>query len=125
MTNSDTSTSANAETQEALEDYTQMLRDKILFALTIYPALAPYMLHPFLGTSTSTHVWKPILNALIAEGLVEKVEVTLKSPMDRQQTYTIIRRTDKDYVRRMYTLQTTPDDTNNTNDTDNVSVDKT
>lgn len=120
---SDNNTSS-AETQQALEDYTQMLREKILFGLTVYPALAPYMLHPFLGTSTSTNVWKPILDELIADGLVERIEVTLTSPRDRQQTYTIIRRTDKDYVQRMYNLHDNDDNTSNNEPHESARINK-
>ncbi len=96
--------STGDSTDDPLVEYTRMLREKILFGLEIYPAVSPTMLHTFLGTSTSTHVWKPILNELITEGLVEKTEVTLTSPHDRTQTYTIISRTDKPYTPPAYTL---------------------
>lgn len=89
---------------DALEDYMKILREKILFGLEIYPAISPTMLHTFLGTATSTHVWKPILNDLIAEGLVERTEVTLTSPHERVQTYTILHRTDKAYSKPVHTL---------------------
>jgi hypothetical protein len=78
---------------EAMEDYVRMLREKILFGLEIYTFVSPTMLHTFLGTSTSAHVWKPILNQLIAEGLVEREEVTHITPHtlhERTQTYTIL-----------------------------------
>ena len=101
------------EGSDGIADYVSILREKILFGLTIYPAVSPTMLHTFLGTSTSTHVWKPILNDLIGEGLVERTEVTLTSPHDRVQTYTIIHRTDKPYNKPAYTLDSDSDSVNN------------
>lgn len=78
------------ELDDGLAGHVQMLREKILFGLGVYPYLSPTMLHTFLGTSTSTHVWKPILNQLIAEGLVVSEEAKLTSPHERQQSYTIL-----------------------------------
>lgn len=97
------------EVDQSLEEYKQMLREKILFGLEIYPAISPSMLHVFLGTATSTHVWKPILNDLISEGLVQKQEVTLTSPIDRVQTYTILHRAENSYTKPKYALEDTKD----------------
>ena len=93
-----------------MNTYVKKLREKILFGLEIYPAVSPTMLHTFLGTSTSADVWKSILEELIIEGLVSRTEVQLTSPYDRVQTYTIIHRTNKPYVKPAYTLDS---DSNN------------
>lgn len=76
--------------QTNLENFAQMLREKILFGLQVYPYLSPTMLHVFLQTATPAGIWKPILNELIVEGLVVSEEVTLTSPHERTQTYTIL-----------------------------------
>lgn len=83
----------DAVTEDGLniQKYLKELRTKILFGLHVYPHLSPSMLHVFLGTSTSTAVWKPILNELIAEGLVCKDELPLETPYERNQTYTLLR----------------------------------
>lgn len=83
---------------KSLEDYTQLLREKIIFGLQVYPYLSPTMLHVFLGTAVSTHVWKPILNDLIVEGVVQKDEVQLTSPHDRVQSYTVLHLTTNPYI---------------------------
>lgn len=80
-----------------LEDYSQILREKILFGLKVYPYLMPTMMQVFLGTSTPTKVWKPILEGLITEGLVGRQEVVLTSPYERIQTYTILHLTTNPY----------------------------
>ncbi len=80
-----------------LEDYSQKLQDKILFGLMIYPALSPSMLHVFLGTSTPTKVWKAILQNLIATGVVVQEDITLTSPHDRVQSYTVLHLQSKPY----------------------------
>lgn len=84
--------------EEGVIDYLKLLREKILFGLEVYPYVSPSMLHVFLGTATSAHVWKSILNDLIAEGLVTREEVTLTTPHDRTQTYTILHLTQKPYT---------------------------
>ncbi len=84
------STSQEEDFNRALEEYPVLLREKILFGLKVYPFIGRSMLHQFLQTSTPASIWKPILNELIAEGLVIEEEVTLTTPHERTQTYNII-----------------------------------
>ena len=88
--------STNAE--EAMDNYAELLRAKILHALKIYPALSPTMIHVALGTSTSAVVWKAVLEELIAEGLVVRREITATSPHDRVQNYTVIHLAETEYT---------------------------
>lgn len=84
---------------EVYEGLAKILREKILFGLAVYPFLSPSMLHVFLGTATPKSLWKDVvLEALLKEGLVCKDEVTLTSPHDRTQTYTILRLADAVYI---------------------------
>lgn len=107
---------------DSLNEYARILREKILFGLEIYPAVSPTMLHTFLGTATSTHVWKPILNDLIAEGLVARVEVTMTSPHDRTQTYSVLHRTDKPYALPNEALDSVTSMSNDTDVDDNSNA---
>jgi len=84
--------SSAEEVNSAYEAMGDMLREKILFGLAIYPFLSPSQLHVFLGTATPKSIWKDVvLEALLAEGAVVKEEITLVSPHERTQTYTILR----------------------------------
>jgi hypothetical protein len=74
---------------DGLEEELSMLREKILFALTLYPFLARSMLHQCLGTSTSRRLWDPILDALLEEGLIKQTTLTAKTPLDRNQTFKV------------------------------------
>jgi hypothetical protein len=87
------------EANSAYEAMGDMLREKILFGLSIYPFLSPSMLHVFLGTATPKSIWKDVvLKALVEEGLVCSEEVTLTSPHDRTQTYNILRLAENTYT---------------------------
>jgi hypothetical protein len=100
---------ASDDSSAAFEALEQILRDKILFGLTVYPALSPSMLHVFLGTATPKALWKDIvLEKLLLEGVVTKTEATLTSPYDRTQTYTVLHLTSN--------LYTPPADANQTPD---------
>ena len=84
---------------EAFETQVKLLREKIIFGLTIYPALSPSMLHVFLGTAQPKSIWKDVvLEQLISDGVVVKADVALTSPNDRAQTYTVLHLTSKPYT---------------------------
>lgn len=81
--------------EEALSDsaneYLAQLEQKILYGLSIYKFVSPTMLHVFLGTSTPASLWKDqVLQSLIASGQVISENVTLTSPFDRSQSYTVL-----------------------------------
>lgn len=71
-------------------DYADHIEEKILFVLRIYPRISPTMLQVGLGTSVSSKMWRPILDALIRKGLVKQEYVQETSPADRIQSYTVI-----------------------------------
>jgi hypothetical protein len=77
--------------EDAADTYLDQLEAKILFGLKVYPFLSPSMLHVFLGTSTPTALWKDqVLARLIEEGKVISTTVSLTSPFERSQTYTVL-----------------------------------
>lgn len=76
-------------TQDSLANVVEITRSKILYALEIFPFINASMIHMGIGTSTSTSLWKPILNDLINEGLVQETVVNAKSPLDRNQLHTV------------------------------------
>ena len=88
--NAATQPTPDTQIEEAVDAYALELREKILFGLAVYQAVSPTMLQVFLGTSTPTKLWKPILKALEAEGKVCREEVPLTTPHDRVNSYTIL-----------------------------------
>jgi hypothetical protein len=77
---------------EAAIDYIAEIRERILFTLAIYPKLSPTMLQVSLGTSTRPSIWHPVLNQLIEEGLVDRVQIRppTPAPSGRDQVFTVI-----------------------------------
>jgi|SRR5882724_6426181 len=90
MTNANAN--ANGDTmQEAAVVYTDELEEKILFGLSIYKFVSPTMLHTFLGTSTPVDLWKKqVLAKLLADGRVLLTTITLTSPAQRSQSYSVL-----------------------------------
>jgi hypothetical protein len=83
----------------AANEWAQNLREKILFGLSIYKFVSPTMLHVFLGTSIPSALWKDeVLTKLIEEGLVIQENVSLTSPLDRSQSYTVLRLAENAYI---------------------------
>lgn len=69
----------------------QIIREKILQTLTIYPRISPTMLQVGIGTSITPKMWHPILDKLIEDGLVKRdARQAANNISGRDQTYTII-----------------------------------
>lgn len=69
----------------------QIIREKILQTLSIYPRISPTMLQVGIGTSITPKMWHPILDSLIEEGLVKReARQAPNNVSGRDQTYTII-----------------------------------
>ena len=81
----------------ALEEI-RMLRDKILFSLELYHFLSKSMIHQAVGTATSRRLWDPVLDALIQEGLIECTTLEAKTPLGRNQTFTIYHLSTRPYI---------------------------
>lgn len=67
-----------------------LIRDKIIHALTIWPRISPSMLQVGIGTSISPKMWHPIFDSLIKEGRIQKEEVSGRGPTGRDQVYTVV-----------------------------------
>jgi hypothetical protein len=81
-------TQTNEDTmQEEVAKELQLIRERILHALEIFPFLSSSGIHQAIGTATSTGLWRPILMALVAEGFVCRTEVTAQTPLNRTQSY--------------------------------------
>jgi len=64
---------------------------KIVHILRNYPIISPSMLQIAIGSSLPTSVWKPVLERLITEGVVERNFVVQESSKGRHQSYTFLR----------------------------------
>lgn len=71
-------------------DTEKTIRDKIIHVLSIYPRISTSMLQIGVGTSLMPSLWKPILNQMMADGLVLEERKMFRTPSDRQQSYTIL-----------------------------------
>lgn len=71
-------------------DSQKMFREKIIHVLSIYPRLSNSMLQVGVGTGIPPQLWKPILQSLIKEGVIIESSLSVKTPIDRIQSYTIL-----------------------------------
>lgn len=77
----------NVQTAEApLDETDKIYREKILRTLRTYPEISPSMLHIGIGPSAPTALWKPVLEAMIEEGIVERYLKLVDG-----KTYTVLR----------------------------------
>lgn len=93
MTNSNSSVTIappdiGTETDESFED---LMRERIIHILTVYPIISYSMLQVGVGTSMPSSMWRPILKNLIQEGRVIEDHLYANSPRGRAQTYTQLR----------------------------------
>lgn len=63
------------------------IREKIIHLLKIYPIISPTMLQGGLGPYVKPKVWRPILEQLVQEGIVEQTQETLLSPGGRHNVH--------------------------------------
>ena len=66
------------------------IREKIVFILNVYPEISPTMLQAGIGPQLSPKKWRPVLEDLIAEGVIEQHTETLQSPTGRHNSYVIL-----------------------------------
>jgi len=79
-------------TNEDLGDKTvSMIRLRITHTLTIFPKISHSMLQLGIGTGFPPAIWDPVLDQLMAEGVVKKTSVSATHPVTgRDQTYSLI-----------------------------------
>lgn len=83
---------------EGAQEAVDLIRARILHSLEIFPFMGASMIHQSIGTSTSTVLWRPVLNGLVEDGAVCKKEVTCKTPLGRMQSYEIYHLPQNEYV---------------------------
>jgi hypothetical protein len=79
------------DTQDFVPASEKVVEDKMVHVLTIWPQLSPSMLQVGIGTALPPKLWHPVLERLIAAGVIERREVTIKGPSNRDQTHTLLR----------------------------------
>lgn len=87
-----TEVDTETDTQERVSgtDAEELWRRKIIHTLTWYPKLNPSMLQVGIGTAIPRTVWGPVLEQMIAEGIVREEKLNGKGPTGRDQSYTIL-----------------------------------
>lgn len=73
---------------EEEKDNREIIRELIIHLLRIYPVVSPTMLQSGLGPYVKPAIWRPVLQDLIAEGVVVEDQETLQTPRGRYNTYT-------------------------------------
>lgn len=74
----------------AVDSQYQLIRDKILKVLEIYPKVSPSMLQIGIGSSIPAQMWRPVLERLIEEGTIIQDDIVSFSASERQQVYRVI-----------------------------------
>jgi hypothetical protein len=78
-----------SETPE--EDFVQtteeVIRDRLLHVLTLYPGISPSMLQVGIGTAISPKMWHPVMLKLKENGIVVESETVAKAPNGRDLSY--------------------------------------
>jgi len=69
----------------------EVIKEKILHALRIWPYLNPSMLQVGIGTALTPKLWHPVLESLETEGVITRDEIRTKTPSGREQVCTVIR----------------------------------
>ncbi len=76
------------------EDFVPMhediIRQRILHALKVWPKLSPSMLQIAIGTAITPKLWHPILEKLIKEGKISRNEIEGKGVSGRDMVYTVL-----------------------------------
>ncbi len=69
----------------------EMIRQRIVHTLTIFPKLSMSMLQIGIGTGFPPALWHPVLEKLIETGEIVRTQVQATHPVSkRDQTYTIL-----------------------------------
>jgi hypothetical protein len=71
-------------------DPTQEIKAKILKVLEIYPRISPSMLQIGIGPQYKAEAWRPVLEALVSEGLVAQDDIADFSVTGRYQLYKVL-----------------------------------
>ena len=74
------------EIEPVLEE--EIIGQRIRGILKVYPGISPTMLQAALGPQTSPSKWRPVLEEMINNKIVEQSVVTATTPSGRYNDYT-------------------------------------
>jgi S1-C subfamily serine protease len=73
-----------------LNDSEQLIADRMIATLTIYPQLSYSMLQVGIGTALPPKMWHPVLERLKKEGKIVEVHKPSRSPLMRDLVHRIL-----------------------------------
>ncbi|MGL5074581.1 MAG: hypothetical protein ACRDBG_01900 [Waterburya sp.] len=77
------------EKEDQVNDQDNMIKDKIMHALEVFPFISHAMLQIALGTALPASIWRPLLDEFIAAGIVTEKKLTAKTSTGRTNTYKV------------------------------------
>lgn len=84
----------NVTVSGAMDDK-QKMKEKIAFVLTVYPRLSASMLHTGIGPNTSPRLWRPVLDEMVSEGTIERIDVGIVTHIDQYRSFTFLKLNDR------------------------------
>ena len=78
------------EPEEMNSDEFESIAARIKYILERYPRLSPTMLQAGLGPQTKSEQWRPVLEDMIANGIIKQETHTGKSPAGRYNDYQVL-----------------------------------
>lgn len=77
----------NEQGNEPDVERNDLVKEKIVHILRIYPVISPTMLQSGLGAYIQPAIWRPALEELINEGVVVRSQESAQTPHGRHNTY--------------------------------------
>lgn len=74
-----------------MNDMEQMIEDRILKVLEIYPKISPSMLQIGIGSSIPSAMWRPVFQKMLDKGTLIQDDIVALSSTERHQIYRVIR----------------------------------
>ena len=69
-------------------DINEYIHDRIIQVLLAYPIISPGMLQVGIGNSISPKIWRPILQQMIDDEVINRREVVVRTLDSRHRSYT-------------------------------------
>lgn len=76
--------------EDFVEISEQIIQEKILHTLKIYPKISVSMLQVGIGTAISANMWKPVFDKMIELGKIEVETRTFRAPSGRDIRHRIV-----------------------------------
>jgi hypothetical protein len=72
------------------ESEDSLLRKRMITTLLIYPRISPSMMQVAIGPHHKPYMWRPVLESLIKEGVIERLQESRQSERGRWRTLIIL-----------------------------------